>query len=73
MEDQILKQIQSILSETSITLDSTLIDTMDSITFIQLVVALENEFNFNFDDEMLIMAKYPTIKEMVEYVLSKII
>lgn len=44
---------------------------LDSITFIKTVVALESEFNFEFDDEMLLITKFPTVKSMVEYVESK--
>jgi len=45
---------------------------MDSITFIRIVVALESEFDFEFDDEMLLIKKFPTIKSMIEYVESKV-
>jgi amino acid adenylation domain-containing protein len=45
---------------------------VDSITFIKIVVALEGEFNFEFDDEMLLLTKFDTIKAMLEYVESKI-
>lgn len=44
---------------------------VDSITFIKIVVALETAFDFEFDDEMLLIANFPTIKSMVEYVMSK--
>ena len=36
---------------------------LDSITSIEMVVA--------FDDEMLLITKFPTIKSMVEYVETK--
>lgn len=45
---------------------------LDSITFIKIVVALEGEFSFEFDDEMLLITAFSTIKSMVEYVESKI-
>lgn len=44
---------------------------LDSITFIKTIVALEGEFDFEFDDEMLLITKFPTIRSMVEYVESK--
>ncbi len=46
---------------------------LDSITFIKTIVALECEFDFEFDDEMLLITKFPTVKSMIEYVISKII
>ena len=44
----------------------------DSITFIKTIVALECEFDFEFDDEMLLITAFPTIRSMTEYVESKI-
>lgn len=44
---------------------------IDSITFIKIVVALEGEFDFEFDDEMLLITKFPTIKKMIDYVELK--
>lgn len=44
---------------------------VDSITFIKIVVELETEFDFEFDDEMLLITNFPTVKSMVEYVMSK--
>lgn len=45
---------------------------VDSITFIKIVVALESEFGFEFDDEMLLITAFPTIKSMIEYVETKV-
>ena len=45
---------------------------VDSITFITIIVELEKEFDFEFDDEMLLITKFPTVKSMVEYVESKV-
>lgn len=45
---------------------------VDSITFVTLVVALECEFNFEWDDEMLLITAFSTIRSMVEYVESRV-
>ena len=45
---------------------------LDSITFIKIVIALENEFNFEFDYEKLIIREFPTIMSMIEYLETKI-
>lgn len=45
---------------------------IDSINFIRLIVALENEFNFEVDDEMLLSSAFPTIRTMIEYVEAKV-
>jgi acyl carrier protein len=50
---------------------SLLIDGIDSITFIKIVVELEKEFNFEFDDEMLSIAAFSTIMSIIEYVEIK--
>ena len=44
----------------------------DSIKFIKMVVSIESEFDFEFDDEMLLITKFPTIRSMVEYVEAKV-
>ena len=41
---------------------------LNSITFVKTVVALEGEFNFEFDDEMLLFTKFPTVRSMCEYI-----
>ena len=45
---------------------------VDSITFVTLVIALEGEFNFEWDDEMLLITAFSTIRSMVEYVESRV-
>ena len=45
---------------------------VDSITFVTLVVALEGEFNFEFEDEMLLISAFPTIQSIIDYVELKV-
>ena len=45
---------------------------MDSIKFIQIVVALEDEFNIEIPDEYLITANMGTLRKMVEVVSVEI-
>jgi len=44
---------------------------IDSIKFIEIVVALEIEFDFEFEDEMLLLSNFDTVSSMIEYVASK--
>lgn len=44
-----------------------------STSFIRLVIALEAEFNFEFDGDKMFFTAFSTVKSMVEYVESKII
>jgi len=62
---------EKVLDNISIDIDFPSIG-LDSITFVKIIVALEAEFNFEFDDEMLLITKFPTVKSMVEYVESKV-
>ena len=71
MFEIIVSTIESIIGD--ITLETELASAgVDSITFIKIVVALEGEFNFEFDDEMLLITAFPTIKSMIDYVESKV-
>lgn len=53
--------------------DAFLIDIQfNSIAFISLVVAIEGEYDIEFDDEMLLVSKFNTISDIGKYVLEKI-
>ncbi|OGI07988.1 MAG: hypothetical protein A2Y40_06660 [Candidatus Margulisbacteria bacterium GWF2_35_9] len=57
----------------NVTINSSLSDlSIDSITFIKIIIALETEFEFEFDDEILLFTSFPTIKSMIVYIESKI-
>ena len=45
---------------------------LNSIFFIKTVVTLETEFDFEFDDEKLLITEFPTVMSMIEYVESKV-
>ena len=72
---RILSVINEVLGEKKIQisqLDEDLISLdIDSITFISIVIALEQNFNFEFDDEMLLIANFPTLRVLTEYVKTK--
>ena len=44
---------------------------IDSILFIRLVVQCETEFNLQFEDEMLLITKFPDVGTYVEYIQSR--
>ena len=48
--------------------DSLLADMIDSILFVKVVVALEEKFNFEFEDEMLAVSKFETLDDLMTYV-----
>ena len=41
---------------------------LDSILFIQIVVNLEAAFDFEFDDEKLLITEFPTVRSIIEYI-----
>lgn len=44
---------------------------LDSISFIKMVVSLEQEYDFEFDDEKLLFTAFRTVGELSDYVQSK--
>lgn len=45
---------------------------IDSIGFVKLIIAFEEEFNRDFYEEMMEIASLPTIKSMLEYIEKKV-
>lgn len=45
---------------------------IDSLNYIQMIVALEEHFNIEFDDEMLSINYFQTFKELVDYIVDVI-
>lgn len=41
---------------------------VDSITFIEIIIALEDKFEIEFDDEALYFGKFEYVCELVDYV-----
>lgn len=51
--------------------NATVTDVMNSISFVEMIILLEDEFNFEFDDDSLIISKFQTIGDIIDYVSSK--
>ena len=61
------------VSADSIKVDSSLNEFgLDFINFVNLVIALEMEFDFEFDDDKLLISKFPTVLSLIEYVDEKV-
>jgi len=55
--------------ETDILLSSKLLDIgLNSIDFIKILVFVEDEFGFEFDDDDLLMEKYQVVEDMVDLI-----
>ena len=76
VQKRILKIITSDFNEKLLdilSLDTRLVSIgFDSINFIKTIITLEAEFGFEFDDAMIFISKFPTIRTMVDYVEKKI-
>jgi acyl carrier protein len=72
IQNDVVNTIKDLVN-VQISIDTNLQDiNMDSITFIKMIVNLETTFNFEFDDEMLLITKFPTVKTIIEYVAMKV-
>lgn len=70
-EEGVLAAFQKILGIDGITINDKLADIgVDSIFFIQIVLELEDLFEFEFDDNKLSYGDYETIKDVYEYVIK---
>ena len=80
MEDKVLNEVINIIKDklkngSNLTLDGnkTLSDLdINSITFIEIVVALESAFEFEWKDEKLLFTAFSTVSSMAEYVASEL-
>lgn len=78
IEQRFKDVLKSTLEEDSaiidnIKLEDSLVDyDMNSISFIKIVVALEKEFDIEFDDEQLNAEQFATFEDIVNNIASKI-
>ena len=73
IQNEIYEVIKSALKK-DISIDKDLsVVGIDSITFVTIVISLEETFGFEFDDNMLLISEYPTILDMIKYVERKLI
>ena len=64
---------ESVSDNANIKADITLQEVaLDSITFIKMIVALESEFDFEFDDEKLLYTAFNNFQDIINYVCEKV-
>lgn len=44
---------------------------LDSLSFVLLVTKIEEAFNFEFDDNMLMVTNFQTIQSLMDYIIQK--
>lgn len=75
MRERIIEIIRDAcaLKEDNITFETNLGDiSLDSLTFIEVIVRIEQEFGIEFDDEDLNIDDWGTIGDVIHYVEGKI-
>ena len=71
---KIISEVSALgIAENDIKDEMTLVDDLafDSLTFVQMVLMLENEYNIKFDDEYINIEKLQTVKDVAEYIETK--
>ncbi len=68
-EERIIQVIEKFQTNSQPT-DATL--AFDSITFIKVIVALEDEFGIQFDVDKIDIENFKTIQELAKYIESKL-
>ena len=68
-EEKIIQVIEKFQTN-SLPTDATL--AFDSITFIKVIVALEDEFGIQFDVDKIDIENFKTIQELAKYIESKL-
>lgn len=75
-EKKVLKIIKKIIDfpqSNDLFLESNFNDIgISSVQFVKIVVEVEKNFNFEFDDHMLQVTNFNTIKSMIDYIESKL-
>lgn len=77
-ENEITETIVGIIKEklhgySEISIESNLKEVgVDSLSFINIIVAIENKYEFQFDDEKLSFAEFPNVLSLVLYVIEKV-
>lgn len=72
LKNEIIQIVESLLEINTVSTDKTLAELeIDSIIFIRLVVECEQRFHIVFEDEMLLITKFPDLKSFIEYVQTR--
>ena len=74
MDKKIIAQIKNACAlKEKITLKSKFTElSIDSLSFIELIVRIEDEFNITFSDDELDINLYPSVKEFINLVKGKV-
>jgi acyl carrier protein len=71
VEMRFIDCLREVTSEYSVDIYSEI--SLDSINFVTFIVSIEDEFNFVWEDEMLIFERFRYYKDMLDYVYSRLL
>ena len=72
IEEKAMKIIRDIAERDISEEDSFMQSEIDSIRFVKMIVALEAAFDFEFDEDMLLITKFPHIRSLIDYVKNAV-
>lgn len=64
-------QVRDIMAEFSLT-DDDFSDEIDSLTFISLMIAIEDKFDIVIEDDKMIISEFANVGEITDYVNSRL-
>ena len=75
IEDELISLYRKYMEDTEVVLlsDTKMTDIeISSVDYIKVIIDIENEFNFEFDDDDLLPDRFEVVKDMVDYIYDKI-
>ncbi|MNB72913.1 acyl carrier protein [compost metagenome] len=72
-DEKVIEVLKRITQLEDITMESSLTNDLliDSLSFIRVIVELENGFHFKFDNEDMIIEMFPKVMDLTQYIKLK--
>ncbi|AIQ62066.1 acyl carrier protein [compost metagenome] len=72
-DEKVIEVLKRITQLEDITMESSLTNDLliDSLSFIRVIVELENGFHFKFDNEDMIIEMFPKVMDLAQYIKLK--
>ncbi|MBY9080127.1 acyl carrier protein [Paenibacillus sp. CGMCC 1.18879] len=72
-DEKVIEVLKGITQLEDITMESSLTNDLliDSLSFIRVIVELENGFHFKFDNEDMIIEMFPKVMDLAQYIKIK--
>jgi Acyl carrier protein len=72
-EEKVVEVLKRITQLEKVTMESSLTNDLliDSLSFIRVIVELEKDFHFKFDNEDMIIEMFPKVMDLAQYIKLK--